>query len=640
MGGTDTGHRWVAASAGPWWRKYLLTGRSAVAYTGAAAIMIVAVAARAVLELAVPGFPLFMILFPAVMLAGLFCGTEAGATGALLGAAMADYLWLPPRLSFGPLSPHASLQVLVYLSTSALILWMTDSLRRALLEAESARNMLDIALAHGDVGAWEADGDARLVRASASAHALFGLPYDGKPRPLEDWLARLAPKDAAPVRRALRDAAAGRGSVHAQYSLKQHDGSIRWIESRGGALRAGGMSRVLGVMIDVTKRVVAERALQAKDDRLRASEARYRALTGAIPGLLFVADADGRNVFVNTYFEEFAGMPAEDLCGDGWARLVHEDDIAGVRQTWARAVASGQQYEAEYRLRGGDGQYRWFLCRGLPVHDAAESLAGWFGVAMDIEDRKRAESALANSEQQLKQALEARELLMREADHRIKNSLQLVISLLHLQRRRLVDPEAAEAIGSAIARVEAVAHSHLALQQSKDFRVVDLGAALRELCGNLGQLNPAVQIRCGFEQSLALDAERAIPLALIVSELLSNALRHAYPYGDGIATVDAMTSGDVLMVTVSDHGSGHLAEVTERGLGWTVVHSLARKIGADLEVRSASGEGTTCTLRLRGWGDGAAARDAGAFGGVERPPSPSTDMPASGAESMQSRFGT
>jgi two-component system, sensor histidine kinase PdtaS len=219
-----------------------------------------------------------------------------------------------------------------------------------------------------------------------------------------------------------------------------------------------------------------------------------------------------------------------------------------------------------------------------------QAAANLLGVAIG---RHRKEAAL-------RKALETQALLIREADHRIKNSLQLVASLLTLQRSRLTDTDAADALADAIARVRAVAQAHRALHRSSDLRTLAFGQMLRDICSHTGQLNPAISIECTAEDELEIDAERAIPLGLAVSELLTNAIKHAYPEGQpGTVQVTATTDNGHLEITVSDQGVGMSPESGERAtMGATIVRSLAKQVGAELRLSTALGHGSSIVLRM------------------------------------------
>ena len=210
-------------------------------------------------------------------------------------------------------------------------------------------------------------------------------------------------------------------------------------------------------------------------------------------------------------------------------------------------------------------------------------------------------------EESLRAAVQARELLVREADHRIKNSLQLVGSLLGLQRARMTDPDAMAAMDEAMVRVIAVSEAHRALQQSEDLRQINFDQMLHDLCTHVGALNPQVRFNCACAAPLPLDTERAIPLGLIVSELLTNAAKHAYAGGSGAVHAAAHTADGWVEVTVADDGvglpddapgSGPAGSEMAGGFGTTIIRALARKIGADVTTASERGQGTRTTLRF------------------------------------------
>ncbi len=134
---------------------------------------------------------------------------------------------------------------------------------------------------------------------------------------------------------------------------------------------------------------------QRTESALAESEALFKSFTDAQPGLVFVADKDGRNTFVNGALQAYTGLPEEELLGDGWLQVVHRHDAGRVARIWAEAVACGADYEAEFRIHRHDGSFRWFLCRGRPVREKGTGrILRWVGVASDIEDLKRIEQAL------------------------------------------------------------------------------------------------------------------------------------------------------------------------------------------------------------------------------------------------------
>jgi PAS domain S-box-containing protein len=273
------------------------------------------------------------------------------------------------------------------------------------------------------------------------------------------------------------------------------------------------------------------------------------------------------------------------------SRHIHPDDLDAVQRAFGQAMAAGTVFRSEYRGRAADGSTRWFVSHGRFLHDAAGTPVRAVGVIRDVTSRRERED-------RLREMIESREILLREADHRIKNSLQLVASLLGLQRSRLADPDAIAALDNAITRVMAVGQAHKALHQSADLRHVDFYAMLQDLCAHVGTLNPALSFTCDCPVGFQLDTARAIPLGLIVSELLTNAAKHAYPAGAGVIRTSVGVEPETLRIEVADEGVGLPPDAPRRaGLGSSIVRSLAAQVGVAVELASAPGGGTRATLR-------------------------------------------
>src|SRR5262249_25960942 len=129
------------------------------------------------------------------------------------------------------------------------------------------------------------------------------------------------------------------------------------------------------------------------------AEARYRSLIEMTPLAVWITDIKGRSVYGNRYWHEFSGMTMEQTAGWGWMNALHPEDAAKLTAEW---VGRTSLYEAELRYRrASDGQYRWHLCRTLPLKDADGNITKWLGILVDIHDRKIAESAIAEANQRM-----------------------------------------------------------------------------------------------------------------------------------------------------------------------------------------------------------------------------------------------
>lgn len=143
------------------------------------------------------------------------------------------------------------------------------------------------------------------------------------------------------------------------------------------------------------------------DQEAAYAEARYRALIEMTPLAVWITDTRGRSVYGNRYWHEFSGMTMEQSAGWGWMNALHPDDAIKVKAEW---VGRTTPYEAELRYRrASDGQYRWHLCRTLPLKDSDGKITKWLGILVDIHDRKTAGAAIAEANQRMLLAVEAAE---------------------------------------------------------------------------------------------------------------------------------------------------------------------------------------------------------------------------------------
>jgi PAS domain S-box-containing protein len=134
--------------------------------------------------------------------------------------------------------------------------------------------------------------------------------------------------------------------------------------------------------------------LERQRDALRKSEKELRDVIDTIPAMVWSAQPDGSNTYVNKRFVEYTGSSTEQMAGSGWQALIHPDDLERHTAKWVEAIATGKPHESEVRSRRADGQYRWHLDRGVPLRDKDGNIVKWYGITTDIEDRKHAEEAL------------------------------------------------------------------------------------------------------------------------------------------------------------------------------------------------------------------------------------------------------
>ena len=217
-------------------------------------------------------------------------------------------------------------------------------------------------------------------------------------------------------------------------------------------------------------------------------------------------------------------------------------------------------------------------------HDIAflQGTANILGMAIE---RRRYEGSLRD-------AIEHQKVLVNEISHRVKNSLQLVVSMFTLQAAASENDELAQGLRDAIGRVTAVARIHERLYRSADIATVDLAAYLQDICRDLATLSPLCEIQYDAASPIPISTDRAVTVALLATELVTNAARHAYKEGSGgqiRVTVDRdPTESATIILSVRDDGlglpAGFDADAAE-GLGMKIVRVLVAQTGATLAIR-------------------------------------------------------
>lgn len=228
----------------------------------------------------------------------------------------------------------------------------------------------------------------------------------------------------------------------------------------------------------------------------------------------------------------------------------------------------------------------------------------FFAAIRDVTQENQLRRVLEEREQELETALAAREMLLQEVNHRVKNSLQVVTALLQLHARQVKDEDLRAALVDARNRVAVVASIHQRLYMSGEHSMVDMGEFLEELVtATVRSLNIdfGIQTELDLETNLSLGIEMAVPLALIVSELLTNSLKYAFADGrKGTLGVELSSTDTEITVRVYDDGVGYSPSNSSpagSGLGSKIIEALSRQIRADMKTETGA-KGTGVTLKF------------------------------------------
>ncbi|MFH1571064.1 MAG: PAS domain S-box protein [Gemmatimonadota bacterium] len=330
--------------------------------------------------------------------------------------------------------------------------------------------------------------------------------------------------------------------------------------------------------------------------QLALSEQRYRTLVETPNFVVMLLDPEGSYLYVSPQIEDWLGYTPEEFYrnADIRSQIIHPDDLAATEAFHDLDQAEPRR-TLEYRWRQRNGRYRWASGSLFPIYESAEDrqinrISLVQVVVQDITERKEAE-------EQIRTSLAEKEVLLKEIHHRVKNNLQIVSSLLHLQSANLEDEALLRAFDDSQHRIRTMALIHEELYQSGDLARIDFVGYVRRLTDNLFESFGVDAERIALSvavDNVLLTIDKAIPLGLVVNELVSNSLKYAFPGSrrGQIRIALAAAADGSFALTVGDDGVGLPAAIdveTADSLGLRLVTSLASQLKARVEVDRAAG---------------------------------------------------
>ncbi len=432
------------------------------------------------------------------------------------------------------------------------------------------------------------------------------------------------------------------------FPLKRHDGQFRPFLTRivphrdaGGAIVAW-----FGTNTDISEQVEAQKALQV-------SEAHFRAFAQAVPNQVWSSPPNGLLDWFNDRVYEYSGAQQGELDGQGWARMVHVDDLGRAAQNWADCLVTGAVYETEFRLHRADGLYRWHIARALPIRSETGEITRWIGTNTDIENQKNTAEALERLNTRLEEIVDERtaELLksqevLRQSQkmeaignltggvaHDFNNLLQVISGNLQLLARDVAGNARAERrvqnAMSGVSRGAKLAAQLLAFGRRQPLapKVVNIGRLVRDmddlLRRSLGEEIEIETVVAGGLWNTTVDPgniENAIlNLAINGRDAMNGAGHLTIEAGNASLDLDYakfhpdVTPGQYVLLAVTDTGNGMTPAVLEKafepffstkpegqgtGLGLSMVYGLVKQSGGHVKIYSEVGHGTTIKLYL------------------------------------------
>jgi len=316
---------------------------------------------------------------------------------------------------------------------------------------------------------------------------------------------------------------------------------------------------------------------------IKEREERLEIITNNMHDIVGQVDVNGNFTYISPSVEKILGYRPEHFIGKPFFELKKLKNVI----LNPKFTLSPKKSEFEVKTR--DGTLVWLECVSNPLFDVYNQPMGGVFSARDITERK-------NSDKKIQESLEEKKMLLKEIHHRVKNNLMIISSLLNLQSQYLKDKKSIDIFKESQNRARSMALIHERLYQSTDLKKIDFGDYIRTLSSELFQTfvsDPGlINLKINVED-IFLDINTAVPLGLIVNELITNSFKHAFQDGKcGNITIDFHSKNKQYVLTVADDGISFPKDLDFKNtdsLGLQLVNSLTDQIDGKIQLDKSSG---------------------------------------------------
>lgn len=488
-----------------------------------------------------------------------------------------------------------------------------------------AQSDLNEAVENAMVGFWSLDVETQKTTISPQLEKQFGLlpgEYDGS---LASITTKIHKDDIQRVEREIQQSIATKSPYKIEYRVVHNDGSIRWIEAKGGLAgdTTAQRQRFSGTTLDITERVNARMQIEA-------SEKEFRLLADSMPQIVWSADSSGMLDYFNQVWFDYSGSNFEQNRGVGWAQFVHPEDIPLTQERWQKALVSCEPYENEFRLRHHSGEYRWHVARARPIfHDSTNKVVKkWYGTNTDIHEQKVLTEKLAEARVLAERASTTKSQFLANMSHEIRTPLGAIMGFSQLIKEQGGNDVKSEEFISVIER-----------NSSQLLRIIDDILDLSKVEAGMMQIENIEfnlsETLSDFATQMKLKAEARgicfqmktlteLPQMIVsdvtrLRQILMNVVGNAIKFTDqGHVELQISCRQQTLTFVVVDTGRGISQEqvknlfqpftqadasITRKyggtGLGLTLTRSLAEAMGGTFQLKNSEpGVGSTFEIQL------------------------------------------
>lgn len=399
-------------------------------------------------------------------------------------------------------------------------------------------------------------------------------------------------KESAEIEQSIRSLLTGeKDRDYLDVNIINKQGERRSIKIHSSALRDTDdtLISVLTLIEDYTEQQEAE-------EKLRRSESLFKKLFTNAPQAIVMVDDENIIQQVNNSFSKLFGYQNNELLGKNIDKIVKPKEGLERAPQISDLKSEDRQIYSELKRYTKEGKELDLVVGGIPVYLDDKLIAG-FGIYIDITGQKETQRILQHS-------LDEKQVLLEEVHHRVKNNLAVVSGLLQMQTLHVDDPQLAQYIKKSHLRIQSMAIVHEMLYKSKTLSQIQMSDYVKKLteviAATLGPDNKEIEIEVESE-SIILNVNQAIPCALIISELISNAYEFAFEAREhGIINVNLSKEDDKICICVRDDGIGlpnNFEEMRKKSLGMSLIENLCDQLDTTVEIDTGEW-GTSFGLRF------------------------------------------
>jgi PAS domain S-box-containing protein len=373
--------------------------------------------------------------------------------------------------------------------------------------------------------------------------------------------------------------------------LRCRDGTTVWVENSYRLLvdEKGRPAEFIGVARNITKRKQAEEALQESLEK-------FRVIATNTPDHILLLDKDLQYTQI---INPPLGLEEQAMIGHTDYDLLSFEDADTLMKIKKQVMETGTAVQLEIPILNTSGEMNFFAGSYVPKRNAAGEIDGLIGYFTNVTETKRANEKIVA-------ALREKEILIREIHHRVKNNLQIIYGLLYMTTRRTEDPVTAGILTDMMMKIKTMAQIHTRLYESKQFDKINMAVQIQEQVSDLSHIygSSGPEITCNVEaEDILLAVDQAIPCALVINEVLSNAFKHAFRgCARGVIRITARQMDGTVHIRIEDNGIGIPKDVDmsrATSLGMKLVRSLVSQLEGTLAIESSDhGSGITIDFPL------------------------------------------